>query len=286
MDDDRSNVTRAILITGASSGIGLTTARVIARTKTIVFAGVRSRQAAATLAEFSPRIRPVLLDVTDSQSIAAAAEEVARSDVRLAAVVNNAGIAVAGPLECVAPEELRMQFEVNVIGPIAVAQAFLPQLRAHRGRLVFVGSISGRFAVPFIAPYSASKFALRALADAMRIELAPQGVQVSLIEPGSVKTPIWEKGREANRRRWDAYSESARALYAQAMDAVERQAEREERSGIPPEAVSRAIVHALFSRRPRAHYLVGTPARIGSVAVSLLPARVHDRLIRKAMRLP
>lgn len=276
---------RAVVVTGASSGIGFATAALLARRGYSVYAGVRTEEAASRLRGCDARIHPVRLDVTDSESIAQAASALP-ADVILAGVVNNAGIAVAGPLEHITASELRMQFEINVIGPLAVTQAFLPRLRSARGRAIFVGSISGRFAVPFIAPYSASKFALRALADAMRIELAPAGISVSLIEPGSVKTPIWEKGREANRHLWERLSEEARDAYAGAMQAVVLGAEREERSGIAPETVARAIAHALSARRPRAHYLVGTPARLGSMIVTLLPARVHDRFIRKAMRLP
>ncbi|MGH7659906.1 MAG: SDR family oxidoreductase [Vulcanimicrobiaceae bacterium] len=275
----------AVVVTGASSGIGLATATLLAGRGYTVYGGVRTEDAASRLTTHDSRIRPLQLDVCDEHSITEAARAIP-ADFDLAGVVNNAGIAVAGPLEHVTAAELRLQFEVNVVGPLAVTQAFLPRLRASRGRVIFVGSISGRFAVPFIAPYSASKFALRALADAMRNELAPAGVSVSLIEPGSVKTPIWEKGREAQRHLWERLSEDARATYAGALHAVVHQAEREERSGIAPEAVARAIAHALSARRPRAHYLVGTPARIGSLIVTLLPARLHDRLIRKAMRLP
>lgn len=269
---------RAVLISGASTGIGFATAKMIAEAGLVVFAGVRNDEAAARVAAVHPSIRPVRLDVTDAASIAAAAQEVDNADVTLVGLVNNAGIAIAGPLECVRPAQLREQFEVNVIGPIALTQAFLPRLRRDRGRIVFVGSISGRFAVPFIAPYSSSKFALRALSNALRVELAPSGIEVSLIEPGSVKTPIWQKGRATHQRQWGSY--------ADAMEAVRRTAELEERNGIAPERVGDAILHALLDARPRAHYLVGTPARIGSLVFTLLPARLHDRLIRKSMRLP
>lgn len=271
-------MSRAVLVTGASSGIGFTSARVLAEAGLTVFAGVRSDEAAASVSAQHSAIRPLRLEVTDVSAIADAVREVERSRCALAGIVNNAGIAVAGPLEYVSADELRRQFEVNVVAPIAVAQAFLPRLRADRGRIVFVGSISGRFAVPFIAPYSASKFALRALADALRVELAPQGVSVSLIEPGSVKTPIWEKGRRAHQRSW--------GLYAAAMESVARGADHEERTGIDPERVARAILHALVHPRPKARYLVGTPARIGSLVFTLLPPTLHDRLIRKAMGLP
>ena len=277
---------RAVVVTGASSGIGAATALLLAQRGLLTFAGVRTEEAARAAAARHENIRPLILDVTDGISIADAVKTIEGVDVPLAAVVNNAGIAVAGPLEFVPLVDLRMQYEVNVVGPIAVMQAFLPRLRADRGRLVFVGSISGRFAVPFIAPYSSSKFALRALVDALRIELAPSLVDVSLIEPGSVNTPIWRKGRETYLPRWDALPGDANPIYGSAMQAVLRQSEREERGGIPPERVASAIAEAVLSAHPKAHYMVGTPARMASLLVTLLPARLHDRFIRKAMRLP
>ena len=275
----------AVVVTGASSGIGEATARMLAGMQFVVYAGVRDDAAARRLSESDSNIRPIRLEVTDPASIASAAASVESSGLSLAGVINNAGIAVAGPLEYLPIAELRRQFEVNVIGPIAVTQAFLPQLKAAGGRVIMIGSISGRFAVPFIAPYSASKFALRALTDALRIELTAQGVSVSLIEPGSVKTPIWSKGRATYTREWNALPPGA-AVYANAMQAVVRQTESEERSGIAPERVGTAIVHALTAPQPRAHYIVGTPARMAGILVSLLPPRIHDRFIRKAMGLP
>ena len=172
-----------------------------------------------------------------------------------------------------------MQFDVNVLGQIAVTQAFLPQLRDARGRIVFVGSVSGRIAMPYIAPYSASKFALRALVDGLRFELEPDGIEVALIEPGSVKTPIWRKGRDGYKGRWNTLP----ARYQRAMQAVLEQSERKERTGIAPERVTRAILDALFSSKPRTHYLVGVSARLGGSIVPLLPARLRDAIFRKAM---
>jgi NAD(P)-dependent dehydrogenase (short-subunit alcohol dehydrogenase family) len=277
---------RAVVVTGASSGIGASTVEVLASNGFMVYAGVRNDADAARLAGVDAEIRPLLLDVTKSESIAASVEVVEASGIPLAGIVNNAGIAIAGPLEFLPIDQLRRQFEVNLFGALAVAQAFLPRLRADRGRLVFVGSVSGRFAVPFIAPYSSSKFALRALADAMRIELAPARIHVALIEPGSVKTPIWKKGREENERFLRSLPAIALERYGAALEALARLGEREERAGIPPERVSRAILHALRARRPRAHYIVGPPARIATIFLGLLPPALHDRLIRKSMRLP
>lgn len=271
----------AIVVTGASTGIGAAAARALADAGYSVFAGVRSDAAAGALER--ENIRPLALDVTDTAQIAAAADVVARSGLRLAGVVNNAGIAVGGPLEFLPVDELRRQFEINVFGAIAVSQAFLPSLRASRGRLVFVGSVSGRLSVPFIGPYSASKFALRALSDALRLEVAPAGIDVALIEPGSVKTPIWAKARDARDRLMASLPPQALTIYRKQLDALYRTIAEEERTGIAVERVAAAIVHALTSPKPRANYLIGFPAHAGSV-LGMLPAAVRNRLLFKPLR--
>src|SRR5579872_7366170 len=187
--------TSAVVVTGASSGIGESTAVRLAQRGYLALAGVRNERDAQRLAALHANILPLHLDVADVRSIETAARMVEANGVPVIGLVSNAGIVVAGPLEHVPLDELRRQFDVNVFGAIAFAQTFLPLLRGRRSRIVFVGSISGRLAIPYIAPYSASKFALRAIAEAWRVELAPSGIAVSLVEPGSVKTPIWQKGR-------------------------------------------------------------------------------------------
>ncbi|MDB5072297.1 MAG: Retinol dehydrogenase, partial [Candidatus Eremiobacteraeota bacterium] len=170
-------------------------------------------------------------------------------------------------------------------GAVATAQAFLPQLRLSRGRLVFVGSISGRLSVPFIAPYSASKFALRAIADALRTELRPAGIAVSLIEPASVKTPIWQKGRDSRDTLLGLLPPKAMEYYGPQIEAVFAATAHEERIGMPVEHVSRAILHAVTARKPRATYLLGKPARLGSI-IAILPPALRDRALRASLRLP
>ena len=273
----------AVLITGASTGIGLASAELLARQGFLTFAGIRDDAAARRLAALHDNIRPVRLDVTDTVTIEAAAREVAASGEPLRAVVNNAGIAVAGPLEFVAVDDLRRQFEVNVFGAIAVAQAFLPQLREHRGRLIFVGSVSGRFAVPYLAPYSASKFALRAVADAMRVELSRAAVSVSLIEPGSVKTPIWKKGRDGKDDLIRRLGPRAMRHYAREIDALMELTVDQERGAISVEHVARAIAHAVSAPRPRAYYPLGPGSRLAGI-VTLLPAGARDRFFFGARR--
>ncbi len=275
----------AVVVTGASSGIGADVVSLLAHAGFLAFAGVRSDADAARVATLHEHVRPLRLDVTDAASVDEAAQTVAASGHVLRALVGNAGIAVAGPLEFLPVDELRRQFEINVFGAVAVAQAFLPQLRASRGRLVFVGSISGRLSVPFIAPYSASKFALRALADAMRVELAPAGIAVSLVEPGSVKTPIWQKGRDSREALLASLPPKALEYYARQIDAVFAQTAREERAAMPVRDVSRAVLRAITVRKPKASYLLGGSARAGSI-VALLPSALRDRALRASMRLP
>jgi NAD(P)-dependent dehydrogenase (short-subunit alcohol dehydrogenase family) len=278
-------VSAGIVISGASTGIGAASAALLAEKGFVVFAGVRNESDAQRLAELSPNVRPVMLDVTKRDSIEGAAQLVRDSGVTVHGVVSNAGIAVGGPLEHVSAEDMRRQFEVNVYGALAVVQTFLPFLSENDGRIVFVGSISGRLATPYIGPYSASKFALRALADAMRMELAPTGIAVSLIEPGSVKTPIWGKGRTEAGQIAQRLDSKVRAHYRKALERIVSITENEERDGMPVEVVSSAIAHALTAPRPRAQYVVGTPARMGSV-IAALPAGLRDKAVRRSMRIP
>jgi NAD(P)-dependent dehydrogenase (short-subunit alcohol dehydrogenase family) len=189
-----------VLVTGASTGIGRATVLALAKRGAQVYAGVRrSADADSLTREGGPNVRPLLLDVTVPDAIDAARDILSSSGAPLTGLVNNAGFALAGPLELVAPAELRRQFDVNFFGALALTQALLPQLRAARGRIVNVSSIGGKFAAPFVGAYAASKFALEAASDALRLELRPFGVAVILIEPGAVRTPIWQRGAAAGR---------------------------------------------------------------------------------------
>ena len=274
----------AVVVTGASSGIGAAAVVRLAAAGYAVFGSVRNAEDAARL-EAERGVRALRFDVTDAPSIALAARTIAESGHSLAAVVNNAGIAVAGPLEYLPLDDFRRQLEVNVVGSLAVTQAFLPLLRASRGRVVFVGSVSGRLTAPFIAPYGTSKSALRALASALRVELAPMGVRVVLLEPGSVRTPIWGKGQRSADALRSTLSAGALAEYGATVDALIRLAAIEERTGLPAVVVANAIVRAIASPRPRPEQLIGLPARLGSL-VALLPHGLRDRAIVRAMRLP
>jgi NAD(P)-dependent dehydrogenase (short-subunit alcohol dehydrogenase family) len=235
----------------------------------------------------SDRLTPVIIDVTDPGLIASAAEAVksAVGGSGLAGLVNNAGIAVAGPLEFLPLAELRRQIEVNVIGQVATTQAFLPLLRRGKGRIVNIGSDAGRLSMPFLAAYCASKFALEALTDALRMELRPWGIEVSIVDPGNTATPIWEKSRAAAVELIRNMPEPAHQLYDPAITAVRKAAEREARTAIPPHSVARAVAHALTAPRPKTRYLVGLDARMRVAITRLLPDRLCDRLVLRHMGL-
>jgi NAD(P)-dependent dehydrogenase (short-subunit alcohol dehydrogenase family) len=275
----------AILVTGASTGIGAATVRAFARKGWTAYAGVRNDADAALATSWDPHVRAVRLDVTEPASIATAASRVSQDGVALRGVVCNAGIAVGGPLEFVPVDALRHVFEVNVFGAVAVGQAFLPALRSTQGRLILMGSIGGRLAMPLLGPYAASKFALRAIADAWRQELRAASVRVSLIEPGSVKTPIWEKGRASRAALLELVGSEGIRYYGDELARLFAMTEREERTGMPVERVVEAVEHAMTSRRPRASYLVGAPARAGSI-VAMLPARLRDAALGRAAQRP
>jgi NAD(P)-dependent dehydrogenase (short-subunit alcohol dehydrogenase family) len=234
----------------------------------------------------SERLLPILLDVTDHRSIEAAAKSVADAlgGRALAGLVNNAGIDIAGPLETTSVAGARLQFEVNVIGLLAVTQAFLPLLRQGRGRVVNIGSVLGRLAIPFMGAYSASKFALEGLTDALRIELHPWGIHVSLIEPGPVATPLWSKthllaGMNAGRG-------AAGKLYATADAAAHAAFTKFGQSGISPDRVAAKVFEALTASNPKSRYLVGRDAKALSWLSTLVPDRIRDRMLMKRFGLP
>lgn len=271
----------AIVVTGASTGIGAACVQRLADLGFQVFAGVRCEKSVQSLAERSAgRVTPVLLDVTNDEAVEAARVliEAEVREIGLAGLVNNAGVAVGGPLELVPIADMRRQLETNVIGTAAITQALLPLLRRGRGRIVNVGSTSGRVAAPFAGPYAASKFALRAYNDALRIEMRPWRMPVSLIEVGPVKTGIWNKSLAELDERWDSASPSERELYGPLFQAIRRTAEERGKSGIPVERVVEAVIHAMTAPKPRTRYLIGKVAW-QIAAVSFLPDRVKDRLV-------
>jgi NAD(P)-dependent dehydrogenase (short-subunit alcohol dehydrogenase family) len=278
-----------VVVTGASTGIGAACALDFAGRGMTVFAGVRNSLAGEALAaKGGSSLIPITLDVTDELSIGRSVEEV-RSVVGergLGGLVNNAGIVIGSPLEVLPLAQLRKQLEVNVIGQIAVTQAFLPLLRRARGRIVNMGSIAGRGTIPLLGPYSASKYALEALTDALRMELRPWGIQVSIIEPGAIATPIWEKSAKEAEGLEASVSAEGKALYGEAVIRIREAIAQAAHRAIPPVAVVRAVYHALTAPSPRTRYLVGSDAKLRAWMVKWMPDRVQDRLLGWALKYP
>lgn len=266
-----------VLVTGAGRGIGRAIALRLADLGWDVHAGVRSEGDGAKLvAEASGRITPVELDVTNTAHVAGLAGLLPAS---LDALVNNAGIAVGGALEALPVEQLRHQLDVNVVGQVAVTQAVLPTLRQSRGRIVFVSSVSGLVVSPMLGAYSASKFALEAVADALRMELRPWRIAVSLVEPTQIDTDIWRTAPQTLDETVAAMSAEHRELYAAHISGMRRAIPRAQKVAVPVDAVTEVVVRALTAQRPKARYVTGRGARAAAVLGRIAPASVLDRVL-------
>jgi NAD(P)-dependent dehydrogenase (short-subunit alcohol dehydrogenase family) len=270
-----------VVVTGASTGIGEATALHLHSLGFEVLAGVRRDEDAERLA--ASGLTPLKLDVTDADQIAAARDSLGGGP--LAGLVNNAGVAVAGPLEFVPIESLRHQIEVNLIGQVAVTQALLPALRAGRGRIVNVTSVGGVLAMPLMAPYHASKFGLEGVSDSLRRELRGQGMHVIVIEPGGVKTPIWGKGTSEADARLEGGPPEVERLYGKLWKAMRRATDAiEQKTGLEPSAVAEVIGRAMTADKPRTRYLVGRDAKTNAFVQRLVPDRAMDALISRVLR--
>lgn len=273
---------RHVVITGASSGIGRACALELAARGFKVFAGVRNEADGEPLRREG--VVPLRLDVTDAGSVAAAAAQVAEACPALTGLVNNAGVAVTGPLEFLPVDELRRTLEVNVVGAALVTQHFLPLLRRGKGRVVNISSTAGFLALPMLGAYAASKFALEAMSDALRLELRPWGLHVAVVEPGNIRTPMWGKtgdAAEALSRRLPA---EAKALYEPQLAATRRLAAEAEKGASPPQVVARAVEHALSARTPRIRYRVGASSRLEGLLADWVPARLRDLIVAAMFR--
>jgi NAD(P)-dependent dehydrogenase (short-subunit alcohol dehydrogenase family) len=249
---------KSVLVTGASSGIGRACVERLAGEGWRVFAGVRSDSDGARSAASSDQITSLQLDVTDSASISAALEQLAyQAGGRLEALVNNAGIGVGGALETVPLDQLRRIFETNVVGQVAVSQAFLPLLRLSHGRIVFIGSAGGRIAFPYAGPYHGSKFAIEGLAESLRAEVRSQKVSVSILEPGPIATPIWGKAARQVAALRASLGSEADLLYGKSLESFEQRLRSAEESGDPPENVAEKLSKVLGARSPSSRYQVG-----------------------------
>ncbi len=270
----------AVLVTGASSGMGKACALRLSQAGYTVFAGVRREHDVELLKqERSSQLIPVILDVTNERTIAEAYQVIREraGATELVGLVNNAGVGVTAPIELVPLEELRRQFDVNVIGQVAVIQAFLPLIRAARGRIINVGSVGGKVTIPFGGPLCASKYALESINDALRMELRPWGIHVVLVAPGNVRTPAVDKLVADSKVMLNRFSPEGRARYATSYRAfVQSFLKQEEEEGIGPEVMAETVYHALTAHTPRTRYPVGPKSRLLPFLAAWLPARALD----------
>jgi NAD(P)-dependent dehydrogenase (short-subunit alcohol dehydrogenase family) len=271
----------AVLVTGASSGMGRACAIRLARSGFSVFGAVRKPRDAQALEESgSGRVTPVILDVTKAETISEAVRKIgaAVGSAGLAGLVNNAGIAVTGPIELVAVEELRRQFEVNVFGQVAVTQAFLPLIRAARGRIVNVGSVGAKFALPFAGALNSSKAAFELINDALRMELRPWGIHVVLVSPGAIRTSAEAKLAADSEASMNSFSSEGKARYAASYRAFVRAFLALESHGVGPEVMADKVARALTVRVPKRRYAVGPKSTLLPLLFKTLPAAVADGL--------
>lgn len=278
---------RNVLITGASTGIGYASAKYLSDKGWRVFAGVRKAEDAARLsAELGDSVRPVICDVTDADIIKSAAEQV-RQDLAgqtLSGLVNNAGIAVAGPLLHLPPEEMTRQMDVNLTGQLRVTQAFAPLLGAERdftgqpGRIVNISSVAGFQATPILTPYACSKFALEAFTEGLRREMMLYGIDVVAINPGPIKTPIWDKADEMDIEPY------AQTDYARPIQKILKAVKAEADNALPPIRVAQAVHKALTDKTPKLNTIV-ISKRFQMTLMKALPRRMLDGLIASALGL-
>jgi NAD(P)-dependent dehydrogenase (short-subunit alcohol dehydrogenase family) len=283
------NKSGAVVVTGASTGIGRATALFLDEQGYRVFAGVRKEADAESLAgEASDRLTPITIDVTEESSISSAKQEVESAVGKdgLVGLVNNAGVGGGGPIEFLPLDDLRDTLEVNLVGQVAVTQAFLPQLRKAKGTIVFIASIGGRVASPFMSPYNTSKFGIEALGESLRHELKPWDIDVAVVEPGSIDTEIWSKGADTMSDRVSKMPEDARRLYGRQLSRFGEVLTETAGRGIPPEKVANVIHKAIASDKPKHRYLVGTDAKVGARLKGTLPDRTFSKLAGRQIKLP
>ncbi|ORB62196.1 SDR family NAD(P)-dependent oxidoreductase [Mycolicibacterium tusciae] len=272
------------LVTGASRGIGKGIVEHLAARGWDVIAGVRSQQDADAVTKLDPqRVSSVILDVTSADDIAALDQSLPE---RLDAVVNNAGIAVGGAMETLSPDEWRKQLEINVIGALAVTQAVLPRLRKSRGRVVFISSVNGRLSMPLIGAYAASKFALEAAADALRMELNPWKIRVIVVEPAQTDTDMWRTADTMVEDLEAGLTPEHRGLYAKHIAGFKKMIPVSQKIAVPTEKVSAVVEEALTAKRPRARYIVGLVPKAQVALMSVMPTKMRDIALRKVSGQP
>ena len=274
----------SVLVTGAARGIGKAIVERLASAGWDVVAGVRSEQDATAITKIDPqRVSAVILDITNADHIAKLPDALPK---RLDALVNNAGIAVGGPVETVTPDDWRNILEVNVIGQFAVTQAVLPRLRESRGRVLFVSSVNGRIATPMLGPYSASKFALEAGCDALRVELKAWGIPVVLIEPAQTDTDMWRTAGDMVVQIEAEMSPEHRDLYARHIAGMKKFVPTARKMASPTTKVVAVVEEALTARRPKARYVVALLPKVQAAVLPILPTVLRDRVMTMLVGLP
>ena len=281
-------MSKSIVITGCSSGFGRLTGLYLARQGWHVFATVRkeadreSLQAEAAEAGCAEHLQPVICDITDAGQVAALSQKVAEVTAQLDALVNNAGTAFPAPLELLGLDELRSQLEINLIGHLAVTQALLPSLKAAGGMIINVSSVGGRIAMPILGAYNISKFALEALSDVLRVELAPFGVRVVVIEPGSSDTAIWNTSRRRASGRLQAVA--GQSPYLLLINAIEKFSRKSAANGFPPQLFADTVLKILNNPHPRARYAIPGDVARSILLRKLLPDAIWDRILRRSLK--
>jgi NAD(P)-dependent dehydrogenase (short-subunit alcohol dehydrogenase family) len=274
----------SVLVTGAARGIGKAIVEHLGSSGWDVVAGVRSEEDANAITKVYPqRVSAVILDITNADHIARLHDSLPE---RLDAVVNNAGVAVGGPVETVSADDWRKVFDTNVVGQLAVTQAVLPRLRESRGRLLFISSVNGRIATPMLGPYSASKFALEAACDALRVELKAWGIPVVLIEPAQTDTDMWRTAGDMVLQIESEMSAEHRELYADHIAGMKKFVPTARKMASPTRKVVAVVDEALTARRPKARYVVALLPKVQTAVVPRLPVAVRDRLMAMLVGLP
>lgn len=275
---------KTVLITGAGRGIGRATAVRLAADGWHVYATVRNAaDGEALAAQASGTVTTIELDVTDDAAVAALGDQLPE---KLDALINNAGIVVGGPVEGLTPERLREQFDVNVVGTIGVTRAALPHIRAARGRILFISSLSGLVSTTWTGAYNGSKFAIEGIADALRMEVKPWGIDVVLIEPSNTATDMWGDAMEMFGNTISRLTETQRELYKGHIAGMRKAVKELQDSAVPVEGVVDDIVKGLTAEKPRARYIVGIPNRAQIALAGVLPTRVLDKVLSKATGVP
>ena len=280
----QSHQNELIVVTGASTGMGAATARELARRGYQVLAGVRRQTDADQIRAVN--VEPVIIDITEADDIEALAARIAADPLErpLRAVVNNAGVAINAPVEALPLDQWRQQFEVNLFGHVAVTQAVLPFLRDSRGRIVNISSLGGKVAMGTYGAYAGAKFALEAVSDALRRELAPSGVQVVVVEPGGVKTEMTGRGTERATKFVRQMEPSQRMIYGDLMQAIIGQAASFNESGVDADKAALVIADATTTRRPRTRYTIGRNAAVLTRLSRVLSDRALDRMLAANLR--